>query len=243
MRKNGIHTMGLSLIAAFSLMALAAASAQGETGANWMVNGAAINATLLPAVGLQEVEALPGTKEHHLSLTFIFGKSSGEILCSEMQIEASQLKSAGSSLGKGRFAGCVVLLGGKTSAPCEPYTETEKKHENGVLLTKLLKGLIVLHTVGGNTQTLERIEPEEGNVLLNIQTGEECAIGEKAELTGKFFAQDNNGEFRQEVKTHLFNKGPLTAMTLYGNEAVFHGSVIVGLTGEHIELNWSASPA
>jgi hypothetical protein len=245
MKTHGLRVVGPFLLALLGLLALAGTSAQAETGANWMVNGANINATLLPSVQIKEVEKLPGTELRHLVLLTTILKINVEILCTGMTLVNSELKAGGSSLGKGRFTGCVVFLNGTESASCLPHTEAEA---GGVLQTRLLKDLIVLHEPSpGVKSTLDRIEPEEGNIIMTLTESEACPIGEQIPLRGKFYAEDCNAEFQIERLTHLFIQGPLTELWVTSVNNAEHranvdGSVVAELSGAHAGLTWSALP-
>lgn len=249
MRKHRFGIAGLSLLTALGLMAFSVTLAQAETGANWRVNGANINATLLPEVQINEIEVLPGTAERHLVMLTMVGASPVELLCSGMTLEETKLKTSGSSLGKGRFTGCIIFINGKLSTPCEPHSGKGKEEEAGVILTRLLKGLIVLHLVSpGVTSTLNRIEPEEGNIIVTLTLGKgeggECAIGQAASITGKLYLEDCNAEFQIEAVKHLFIQGPLTALSFLGGGANIDGSVWAQLVGAmHAGLKWSGTPA
>jgi hypothetical protein len=244
MRKPRPGVTSLCLLVALCLAALTIVPAQAETGANWMVNGANISSTLLPSVQIKEIENIPGTDDHHLVLLGTIAKVNFEILCTGMTLVEAVLKANGSSLGKGRFTGCATLIKGSESKACQPKGETK---EAGVIVTKLLQGLIVLHTLaGGGAIPLVRIEPEEGSVILSFQTGAECSFGELIELRGKFFAKDCSEQFRLEFAGHLFVQGPLTELFINlnpANVANVDGSVVAELSGKHAGLAWSGLPS
>ena len=150
-------------------------------------------------------------------------------------MEAVLNKAAGGSLGKARFTGCVTTAKGAESKACLPKGETK---EAGVILTKSLSDLIVLHTPagGGAAVTLDRIEPEEGSgAILSFQTSEEYRrLGPVIELREKFFAKDGSEALPTELVTHLFVQGPLTELFINlnpANVANVDGSVVAELSG------------
>jgi hypothetical protein len=243
MRKYPLGVAGFCLLTALCLVAFTAVAAQAETGANWMVSGANIDATLLPPVQIVEVEKLPKTEIRHLVLLGKIAAVNFEILCTGMTLVEAVLKVNGGSLGKARFTGCVTLIGGVESKVCKPVGETK---EAGVIVTKALEDLIVLHTPsGGATVPLDRIQPEEGSVILSFNTSEECAIGQLIELRGTFFAADCNGKLESENLTHLFIQGPLTKLFLNlhpEDVANVDGSVVAELVGPHKGRTWSGLP-
>jgi hypothetical protein len=208
-----------------------------------MVNGTNINSTLLPSVQIKEVEPLPGTKESHLVLLGTIAKANFEILCTGMTLVEAVLKASGASLGKARFTGCATFIKGSESKACQPKGETK---EAGVIVTRALEDLIVLHTLaGGGTVPLDRIEPEEGSVILTFQTGAECSLGNLIELRGKFFAKDCSEQLQFEQIGHLFVQGPLTELFINlnpANVANVDGSVVAELAGAHAGLKWSGLP-
>lgn len=244
MRKHPFGVAGICLLTALCSIAFTAVSAQAEKGANWMVNGANINSTLLPSPQITEVEKLPKTEVRHLVLLGKIGTVNFEILCTGMTLLEAVLKVNGGSLGKGRFTGCVTLIKGVESKVCKPTGETG---EAGVIVTRALEDLIVLHTFpGGVTIPLDRIQPEVGSVILSFKTSEECAFGQVIELRGTFFAEDCSGELGVEKLAHLFNQGPLTELFFNlnpANVANVDGSVIAELTGAHKGMTWSGLPA
>lgn len=246
MRKHRLALSGLSMLAALWLVASIATSAQAETGANWMINGSNIaNEMLLPPVEINEIENINGGR--HLVLLTTVGVNTIAVLCTGLTLEEIKLKLTGSSLGKARFTGCTFLANGKVASACTPYPEKEEGEEGiGRILTRLLKGLIVLHSPApGTFTTLNRIEPEEGNIIVSFNLGleEECAYGALVSVTGKLFLEDGEGEFKQEKVRHLFLQGPLTALTFLNNAANIDGSVITLLSGGHAGLKWSGLPA
>lgn len=243
MRMHARRAAGIFLLTALCSIAFIVVTAQAEKGANWMVNGANINATLLPSPQITEIEKLPKSEVRHLVLLGKIGLTNFEILCTGMTLVEAVLKANGGSLGKGRFTGCVTLINGMESKVCKPTGETS---EAGVIVTRALEDLIVLHTFpGGVTIALDRIQPEEGSVILSFKTGEACAIGQVIELRGTFFAEDCSGELQIEKVTHLFNQAPLTELFFNLNRenvANVDGSVIAELTGAHSGMTWSGLP-
>jgi hypothetical protein len=220
---------------ASAVMAVGAGGAQAEVGSHWNVNGSAISATLLPEVGVTLENSAGRLSTEALGAIF-------EIRCTGTQAEEFVFKVEGGSLGKVRYSGCKIFLGGKEVVPCEPHTGTEK----GVILTNLMKDLIVLH----EGQPVDRFEPETGEIIVTIQTSAECAVGGKAGIPviGKFFAKDCKNEGTVEKVTHLVQElGALTELWVLSktaeHRATLLGSANVALTGAHAGLTWSATPA
>lgn len=241
MRKVGPRTMKLFLLCTFGLAMFGATAAQAEVGAHWNINGTALNNnTLLPALAT----TLNGSGS-------LLARAIAELLrisCTTLTLEEAVLKSEGGALGKAKFSGCAISSKKKeteewsTLAACEPKTGTE----NGVILTRLLKALIVL---GESSLSLLRVEPEEGTTLVIIKTtGTECGFGSSIPIIGKFAAEDGKAEFKMEQVTHLLLEGPSTELWILSktaeHKATVTGTADVFLTGmEHVNLKWSGTPA
>jgi hypothetical protein len=251
MRKYGLRMAGLCMAAALSVMAFAAASAQAEVGSHWNVNGSAISATLLP-VPEAELTKTSGSL-HGVLLSKILG-SKFEILCTAVHFKEAVLKSEGGSLGKIEFTGCVELVGGVLQPACEPHTGTQK----GVIVTKLLKDLIVLVAGGVAGEGYDRLEPEEGSTFTTVESSEECSVGEKVPVIGKFIFQDcgatsenpaacTTHEGKVEKVKHFTREGPGTELWVISkteeHKATIDGGAEVFLTGSHVGLKWSGTPA
>lgn len=251
MKKHGLRVAGICAGLAIGITLLAVASAQAEVGAHWNVNGAAISKTLLPNF---ETE-LEGN--HLVLLTHILG-SPVETLCTAMHFEEGVLKEEGSTLGKVRFSGCIQKVNGTVQSACEPHNGAEK----GVILTKLLKGLIVLHTLAtGTVDSLYRIEPEEGSVWVTTETSTECSVGSKISLLGTLYLGDCAKELAVEKVVHLLTAEGCKESTKCGeveesmptelwyisktteHKVTVDGSLNVSLVREHEGLKWSGTPA
>jgi len=263
---------GLCLAAALSVMAFAAASAQAEVGSHWNVNGSAISATLLPVP-----EAT--LENNHGQLLARALTRALNILCTAVTFEEAVLKTEGSSLGKVRFSGCLIYSFKNEGTEkqevevlpaCEPKTTEGGEVKKGVILTKLLKDLIILHTTEAekkegktNPEGYDRLEPEEGTTFVTIESSAECSFGSKIPVIGKFVfkdcslrVKDKEGketgacipQGREERVTHLVEEGPLTELWVISkteeHKSTIDGSANVFLTGKaHEGLKWSGTPA
>ena len=210
---------------------LTASSASAETGANWRVNGANVTATLLPNVQVKELE---GNDYEYL---FKVIKSHVLILCkqaADINVNIGANGSFGFGI-KTKKSGCTVAINGKISTACEPHVGVEK----GVILSKELKGLLVLSSGSG----IIRLEPTSGTTFANIETSEECAIGEKIPLIGSITLKD--AALTTESVTHLFSPGPSELWAISKTEehvVATTGSEILELSGAHKGLKWSGLP-
>ena len=157
----------------------------------------------------------------------------------------NHLLAEGGLLGKILFSGCKLLklkvLNGATEVlpACTP--------PGGDLTTELTKGLIKLHKLGdGTLDSIIVLEPSTGTTFGVVNSGEECAFGEKILYSGKLALKDCQNAFLTDQVTHLFEEfAPLTEIYLNGNKnnkTILDGSINVTLTGEHKGLTWAGHP-
>jgi hypothetical protein len=236
--KPGLKALGLFALV-LGLMAFATGSAQAEVGAHWNVAGKSINGTgLKPELQAKELENKTSTL-----LTKILG-SLYHVLCTGITLIGFVLLDNGGSSGTIRFTNCVAIVNGVVQKACEP----KSKEVAGVIETNLLKDLIVLHKLeNGEVDTLDRLEPNEGETFATIESSASCAVGAKIPVKGKFFLKDCKNEFQTELVDHLVEEGPLTHLFVI-SDTVEHagkidGSVILTLAGAHAGLTWSGTPA
>jgi hypothetical protein len=238
MRKQGLKAIGLCLMAALGIMAFAA-SAQAEPGAHWNVNGTAITA--------ESTVAVSATLENGTgSLLTQVGLNAVKVLCTALEFEGAVLKAEGGSLGRIKLTGCKMFLNGTLAEKCAPKSEGA---ETGTILTKLLKGLIVLHKGVSATEGYNRIEPEGGpdESFVNVLLGASCAIGSEMPFFGKIALKDCNNEGRVEKVTHLAEEfKPLTDLRVFtpltGTPATIDGSANVSLSGANTGKTFSGIP-
>jgi hypothetical protein len=199
----------------------------------WRVKGADVTAALTPAITVKEIEGNDATL-----LTKIIGIKV-EFLCTTLQAISAKLEpkgvvSFGSQL---KFAGCTTKLNGATSGACEPLSEGK---EPGVIKTKLLKGLLVLHEGSG----IVRFEATEGETLATLEFGAECSIASKVPILGKLTLKD--ASIGTEAITHLAIAGPLTEIWAISkteeHKITIDGSIVTALAGVHAGIVWSGVP-
>jgi hypothetical protein len=225
---------------ALAVMAISAGAAQAEKGAFWLVNGAKISESLLPTLG-GELEnntgkllaTLAGTAFHITCLT-------------ATTVGAHLVEPNGGVLGLGRFTGCKFFTlknggAGEELLVCEPHEGAEK----GVILTKELKGLIVLDKSTSGADVL--LEPKTGTLFATINLSELCPFGEAITVSGKLSVQDCEGKFLTDLKKHLIIElAALTELYINGskvNRATLDGSANIFLTGSHEGLTFAGHPA
>jgi len=227
--RNRSAAVGL-LVLIVCAVTLGATSAQAEVGASWKVGGAKITSSLLPALAVKEVEA------GGLTLLTKIAGIKVEVSCTSLQTVGIKLETEGklTSGGQLRFLGCLTKLNEKSNSQCEPSNEGK---EPGAILTKPGKGLLVLIESKGIIQ----IEPKEGETLATIETGEECAVGQKINVIGKLTLKDS--ALGTESGTHLFAEGSATELWVNSktaeHKATIDGSAVIRLAGIHTELPWS----
>lgn len=225
------------------LMAVAC-SAQAETGATWRVNGSAISSKLLPQLEINEIE----NKSASLSFT-TKGGTSVLVLCTATQFtEGGTLATSGGiSLGRIKGSGCSVFFNETAAPQCRPHSSGLPA---GEILSERFTGLIVLD--GGEDlvkMTPENSAGETSKLYLQIELGEECAIGtlvkvETTKLGEGLWLKDIGGNtgFSTEAVTHLVVEGLNTILAL-GQPAKTIGSATLRLAGAHVGLKWSGAPA
>jgi len=227
------------------LTGLTAGAVQAEKGAKWNVvntKGELVEVKsggLLPTMRLVEVEAGESL------LTKIAGVAVQK-KCTGYELLGAKLEGEGkiASGVKVRSTGCLFVVNGKVSAPCEPHSPGL---ENGILESTAAQGLLVLHKLASGTlDSVVRIEPAVGETFMFIETGPECAIGEKVPLIGKLTLKDSQNELTTEKSTHLFEQGPLSEVWLLSKTpehmVTFDGTAFGELSGEHKGLKVSGTP-
>jgi len=212
MRKHRLGLIGLCVTAALVLTAFAAASAQAKP--EWMVGGTNVTSELKVELGV-EIEPLGAAKEVHVVLlSEALGKQVA-ILCGTAAAKNEVLLAGGVADGEVSFSNCTTSLDGALSPPCKPAEP--------ILATGQL--LIVLHA--GVAYTLA--EPKTGSTrFTTIEFGEECAIGEEIEVTGKLWLEDCLLEPEKENTVHLVQEGKAAAAALGG---LFFGVHTASLDG------------
>jgi hypothetical protein len=233
-----------------SLSAFSAAGAQATPGAHWWL----VKPTDGKLVELNATAAITSDTPTVLLLTKIAGvtvvlhcttvASTGVLLEKEGSVSKSN---GGFDL---KFGGCVTLLNGSPSSACEPSNEGKEK---GVILTKQLHGLIVLHELaGGAKDHLVQILPVAEKVLgedkpfATIEMGAECAIGTKVNIIGELFLKECSPQtLLEHLEKHLLEEGPLTKLFVISltaeHAAKLDGSVWALLTGEHKDWKFSGT--
>jgi hypothetical protein len=227
------------------LTALTATPVEAETGAKWSVVNAkgelveVKSGGLLPSIRLVEVEA------GESMLTKIAGSTIAK-KCTGYELLGAKLEAEGKVANgvKVRGTGCSFIVNGKISKPCEPHSPGQEK---GILESTAARGLLVLHKLASGTlDSLIRIEPVEGETFMFIETGPECAIGEKVPLIGKLTLKDSQNELTTEKTTHLIEQGPLSEVWLLNKTpehlVTFDGTAFGELSGEHKGLKFSGTP-
>jgi hypothetical protein len=230
--------MGLFAIV-FGLMAFGATAAQAELNAYWLVNGTDIGTKLLPEIQAKD-DVLDGVPIHHTLLTEV-GASNVEILCLDISFKGAKLHELGRATGKIHYNTCVTKLNGNLANNCKPKSPGATA---GLIETNALDGLIKLHTLGDlKKDELVELLPTEGNKFATLELGVLCAIGSKFDITGKFFIKDSQDEGLVDLKEHLFEEGPLSALLFGTNAATIHGSGVGFLVGPHIDMTFAGHAA
>lgn len=235
----GLKALGLCALV-LALMGISTSAAQAE-GA-WGYKKTATSPLELFS-NVLEPEVLLTLENNTSSLLFTTGGGTKvTILCTAAKFtEGGQLAGAGSILsGRIDFTGCVTLLNGTLSKPCEPHTGATK----GLIRTEKGHGLIKLHELkpSGEKDHTVLLLPDTGTTLAVIETGEECAIGESVPVTGHLVIWDceGNASFLTHKVEHLITEFPgLHGLSALGQPATISGTALAKLGGAHTGYLWA----
>jgi len=137
------------------------------------------------------------------------------ILCGTAAVENVVLLAGGVADGEVSFSNCTTSVDGALSPPCKPFEPI------------VAKGQLLISLHAGVAYTL--VEPRTGSTrLTTLEFGEECAIGEEIELTGKLWLEDCLLEPEKENTVHLVQEGKAAAAALGG---LFFGVHTASLDG------------
>lgn len=226
-KRHGLKVVLLAVALAALLFVPQASAEEPE----WLVGKAKVTVSLLPQLKM----SLEGGDETLLSK--VLGVKV-EKLCTAAELIEAKLEADGkiSSGAKIKLSGCQIKLNGTLSKACEPHTGGMK----GVIITKGLKGLLVLHEGAGIFQ----LKPASGETFMTFEMGEECAVGEEIPVGGTLTLKDQ--ALTTEAVEHLVTEGPLTNLWFVSNtpehQVVADGGVIFSLAGEHAGMQWSGVP-
>jgi hypothetical protein len=147
-----------------------------------------------------------------------------------MELAGANLQPEGSiSSGmKLRWGGCVLKSKGATHYACEPLFEGKEK---GVMVSKRLKDLIVLH----KKSPLIRLSPVSGEIFVEAEVGPECAVS--VAFRGQLTLID--AALSTESVTHLVVEGPLSKLLFGELPTTLCASIVLELAGKHQGLKWS----
>jgi hypothetical protein len=86
-------------------------------------------------------------------------------------------------------------------------------------------------------------ETGNGHDLLTLELGALCAVGNKFDITGKFFFKDCKDDGLVDKVEHLFEEGPLSALLLGTNPMTIDGSFWMFLVGAHEGMTFAGHAA
>lgn len=233
--KHGLRAFGLTIVAAFGLMAFMAVGAQ----ANWLyLEGT----TAVELTKNELVKVAKHTEDGTLEIEGI----NASVLCKKIEGEDLLLvpgnATTATATGSVAFSECVTLekKSGLEQPKCTPENQPIKAAG---------KAKIVLHT---NGQNYVLFEPEEGKPFTTIKFPETCALIETSNVTGSLVAECgelSGGAFVQEdcknhQVSHLLQQASTELFTsdelkFGSHKASIKGIVSVELAGEHAKASWS----
>jgi len=227
--RHCLKLVGLSLLVALAMIAVAVTSAQA---ADWLVevkpgvHELIINTNALPIELEEDKKGVLVTKS---------GAAKVEILCTAETISKGLIEGEGKASGTVEYSGCITKLNGSTAGVCKPVQPIKVP----------FKAELFEHEGEAYVSVL----PAKGSVFAVLIVGEagesECAIGEKFDITGSVALKDCglNGLLALELR-HLIELddevslvGRSTALLFGGNAADLTGSVWVKLTTDQ---RWKA---
>lgn len=247
--KLGLRALGLSTLV-LGLMAFASSGvAQAEAGSRWCY----INPTTLVLQCFNSLLRPSFQIKNETNLSLLFTTAGGTkvaFTCTTAEMVGEPLleEEGSTSEAKAKYTGCKTFLNGVESKACQPKTN---KGPLGTIETTPLRALIKLHllTPGGIADTVildtPTVQNGKGETLLaTLEIGEECAIGEKVEITGDVTWKDCQNEMGVHKVEHLLEEFPqLRGLRALGKEVVVDGSFLMRLTGAHAGYRWAPLPS
>ncbi len=244
----GLKALGLCALVMGVMAIGTTGAAQAETGACWgFLVEVAKEKFELKCFSKTNEAAAPALELENKTGTLLIANQTFSVLCTGAEFdEGGQLSENGTILpGKIKFKGCVTLIKGVISKPCEPFNGTEK----GIILTEKGEGLIKLHELTTPVKELEPtvlIKPVAGETLAKIHLGAECSVGEEIIVKGELVLWDCKGKasFEEHKVIHLVEEFPgLKLMKVGANSATLDGSANATLTGAQLGFKWAGKAA
>jgi hypothetical protein len=243
MTGSRLGLVGVCGVVVVAMMAMFASSAQ--AGMSWLVFNA--EETVATEVKLEggkvNLLASVGGEIDSSTITLLT-----RLLALSVAVSCTSFATAGFNLEpEGKIsAGAKFILGGCTvnQAGCTVKTAGSA---TGTVETEKLKGILVMHEIGGGLKIpLIKIEAEvAGGALAAIRfEGAECLLPLSNKLTGTLFLEDCETT-TEPFPRYLIVQGPLTSLSV-GADTVEHletsldGSGWLKLTGVHAGLKWAA---
>lgn len=238
MHKSILKAFGVALMAALSLMAMLAVSAQA---ANLSDGGTAGNFTVLGSNELVAGTTITGTGLHGILL---IASKNAYILCETGDVVEAKGLSLTEVLAVVRFLKCVArnhttnaLL---AACPVEGENALGEKgtiDANALGIAKLHEGKSFVLFVGHGPEQL----------FATVKFGPECGIGVKVKVSGSVVAEVDNNESKtehlltfSEAIQKLFQVNGVGDKLSYGSaESFVNGVAHVTLSGAHTSCTWA----
>jgi hypothetical protein len=236
MIRTKLGLLGLCAVV-LGVMAFSATAAHAEAGATWLVLKTVNGALETEAEIETNKERLVGEIENKTVslLTKVLGLKI-EILCTAGELLDALLGAVGTvkNGAKVKFTGCVAREANAGLAlleGCEPHTSGQPV---GTIETNGGHASIELHELtGGVKHDVTNILPDVGTLVVNVEMGILCSIGENLPIFGKLALWDCQEEGKGALKhlvTHLFTEfKPLTKLFAISD------------TAEHLETSLDGS--
>ncbi len=215
-RKFELKALSVCLVAALSLMAVAAVSAQAAT---WLESGVTTTTTL-KVIGVKDSE--------HWTLDSVAPVIGGtlEFLCNELVFQDGLLFADGTGLAELELKGdCLAFVKGVKQVACSPKEPVIEK----------IKIEQYLH----EKEAYFLFSPDSATLTFTVlQFGPECAFGERVEIKGHLIVKDCTKEPLVDKTKHLIEQVQGTALDLEGhkNSLAFGKNAMTLLGSEWLEL-------
>ncbi len=242
-RKHRLSALGVCLLAAMSVMALAAGSAQAETGAKWLINGTQLS-------GSESITGSTAAGSSFLLEVLEEGVTTEVIHCSTLNIDEGKIEEPnGKNLGVLLFTNCLtlVLFEGELVDPeiCDPVEPVVAE----------VKSLLILDpNETGTKKPYILFEPDNAEgIFTELEFKDPCPLPPAVPITGSKVAECvtlSGGVYvadtcLTEKVTQLIR--PVQSLTLFPedklffgvNEAHFEGVAALELSGANEEEPWS----
>lgn len=232
-RKNGITILGLCLVAALGMLALAASAAQAE--GEFKIEGKTLTELKITEESLEGKAAAGEAGLYKL----LIGALNLTILCTAVELRgAARILPGGVIHAITLYLNCTARedKAGEAEIKSCTVTDTEAEAMPGMFSITLLGNVV---TLGASRFLI--VKPSVGTTLATIVLkGESCALPEKTELKGTYAAAIGT-EAKELSLTSVgakLEEELKVGLTFGKNKATVSGTTLEELTGSHKGQKW-----